>query len=36
VKAANPDAKVTEISKILGAQWALLTQAQKDSYKVKA
>jgi predicted GIY-YIG superfamily endonuclease len=36
VKAANPDAKVTEISKILGAQWALLTQAQKDSYKAKA
>ena len=36
VKAANPTAKVTEISKILGAQWALLTQAQKDSYKAKA
>ena len=36
VKAAHPDAKVTEISKILGEKWALLTQEQKDSYKSKA
>jgi predicted GIY-YIG superfamily endonuclease len=33
VKAANPEAKMTELSKILGAQWKALTAEQQAGYK---
>ena len=33
VKAANPDAKIGEVSKIIGGMWALLTTEQKAAFK---
>lgn len=33
VKAANPDAKMTDLSKILGTQWKALTPEQQAGYK---
>ena len=36
VKAANPDAKMTELSKILGTQWKALSPEQQAGYKSAA
>jgi predicted GIY-YIG superfamily endonuclease len=36
VKAANPDAKMTDLSKILGTQWKALSEEQQTSYKTAA
>jgi len=36
VKKAHPDAKITEISKQLGAQWKSLTDGDKKKYEAEA
>jgi len=33
IKADNPDAKITEIAKLIGAQWQETAQEKKDEYK---
>merc|ERR1712013_179915 len=36
VKAANPDAKVTEIAKLMGAEWKTLSEAEKKPFVAEA
>jgi hypothetical protein len=35
VKKANPGIAVTEISKVIGAQWRALSDKEKDAFKAK-